>query len=173
MKNQVVYDHRLGHNAPVAKVLSDARPSTMRLIFIPSVVTLVLTLLRLFGELQHWSTVWFNPAAGGPLAVIGITWLAPIFGVYFARKLSGAGQTPAHAGHAVGYAVLGLILVVGGGLLTINFPMGFHGRLLFGWVVMVSVLSLGNAHWRSSNLRPFSSSAFLVGLRPEEFVVYS
>jgi hypothetical protein len=28
--------------------------------------------------------------AGGPLALIGISWLPPIFGVYFARKLMGA-----------------------------------------------------------------------------------
>ena len=33
-----------------------------KLILVPAVITLAVTLLRLLGELLHWSTVLFNPA---------------------------------------------------------------------------------------------------------------
>ena len=68
--------------------------SIPQLIFIPSVITLGITILRLVGELQHWPTSLFNPAAGGGGAIVGITWLVPILGVYFAMKLSAAGRVP-------------------------------------------------------------------------------
>jgi hypothetical protein len=61
---------------------SGKRMSIARLIFVPSAITLAVTLLRLIGELQHWSPVLFNPAPGGGGAIMGITWLVLIFGVY-------------------------------------------------------------------------------------------
>ena len=45
---------------------SGSRISITRLIIVPSVITLAVTVLRLVGELQHWSTRLFNPEAGGP-----------------------------------------------------------------------------------------------------------
>lgn len=36
------------------------------LILEPGLITLAVTILRLAGELQGWSTTWFNPAPGGP-----------------------------------------------------------------------------------------------------------
>src|SRR5262245_49407568 len=86
--------------------------SIPRLICLPSAITLAVTVLRLVGELGDWSKTWFNPEPGGFLAVVGIVWLVPIFGVYFALKLSSAGQGPPSAGHAIGHAVLGAILLV-------------------------------------------------------------
>ena len=91
---------------------SRAQFSIWRLIWVPGVITLAVTLLRLVGELRHWSKTWFNPEQGGFLAVVGIVWLAPIFGIYFALKLSGTGQGPESVAHAVGHAVLGSILLV-------------------------------------------------------------
>src|SRR3990172_10555561 len=73
---------------------SNNRLDLTRLIIIPSVITLFVTLFRLTGELRHWSTVLFNPAAGGGGALIGISLLVPIFGIYFALKLSAAGTGP-------------------------------------------------------------------------------
>jgi hypothetical protein len=78
-----------------------------RLIRIPAAVTLAVTLLRLVGELLHWSPVWFNPAAGGGLSPVGIVWLAPVFGIYFALRLAAAGAGPERLGRAIGYALLG------------------------------------------------------------------
>ena len=76
----------------MVEMTSSRRLSIGRLIFIPSVITLAVTLLRLIGELQHWSPILFNPTAGGGGAIMGITWLVLIFGVYFALKLSVAGK---------------------------------------------------------------------------------
>jgi hypothetical protein len=85
--------------------------STKNLILVPAVITLAVTLLRLTGELLHWSPVFFNPAAGGGGAIVGIAWLVPVFGVYFGLKLAKAGLAPAALGPAIGYAVLGFALM--------------------------------------------------------------
>jgi hypothetical protein len=78
----------------------------MSMIVIPAVITLLVTLLRLFGELQHWPTALFNPEAGGGGALVGISWLVPVFGGYFAYKLQRAGQGPARPWRALGLALL-------------------------------------------------------------------
>jgi hypothetical protein len=84
---------------------------TGRLILVPALITLAVTALRLVGELMHWSPRFFSREAGGAGAIVGIVWLVPIFGVYFARKLVAAGLGPAGAGRALGMAVLGLAFV--------------------------------------------------------------
>ena len=81
---------------------------------VPSVITLLVTLLRVMGELGHWSPTLFNSSPGGGGALVGITWLVPIFGIYFALKLSGAGEGPLGAGRAIGLAVFGLAVLAGG-----------------------------------------------------------
>ena len=73
---------------------SNSRISITRLILIPSVITLFVTLLRLVGELQNWPRALFNRDAGGGGSIVGITWLALVFGAYFALKLMSAGETP-------------------------------------------------------------------------------
>jgi len=90
------------------------RTSIAQLIAIPAIITLAITLVRLIGEMQGWSKVWFNPDPGGGGALIGIVWLVPLFGIYFAIKLSNAGEGPAGAGRAVLFAVVGIIIVVAG-----------------------------------------------------------
>jgi hypothetical protein len=83
--------------------------SIRRLIVVPAVVTLAVTLLRLIGELQHWSPRLFSREAGGAGALVGIVWLVPIFGIYFAMRLNKAGQGPASRGRAIGFAVAALL----------------------------------------------------------------
>lgn len=85
--------------------------STRNLILVPAVITLAVTLLRLTGELMHWSPKLFNPAPGGAGALVGIAWLVPIFGAWFGWKLAKAGERPASAGKAIGFAVLGFAIV--------------------------------------------------------------
>jgi len=90
------------------------RVSIGRLILWPSIITLAITVLRLVGELQHWSPRFFNPEPGGGGALVGISWLPLIFGVYFALKLVGAGEVPASASKAIFVPVLGIVLIVAG-----------------------------------------------------------
>ena len=96
---------------------------TWKLIRIPALVTLVITVVRLTGELQHWSPFWFNPNPGGGGALIGIVWLVPIFGIYFALKLKNMGEMP-KIGRTFGFAVIGLAVTIGGFFLA---KLIFHG----------------------------------------------
>ncbi|HWO01148.1 MAG TPA: hypothetical protein VNS63_17945 [Blastocatellia bacterium] len=106
--------------------------SIWQLIFIPAVITLAITILRLVGELKHWPTSLFNPKAGGGGSIIGITWLVPILGVYFALKLSSAGQGPASAAKTIGYALLGLAVTFAGGYIGFGLKAEFPGKLAIG-----------------------------------------
>ena len=93
--------------------------SLIRLVRVPALITLGVTLLRLIGELQGWSPALFNREAGGGGALVGIAWLAPIFGIYFALRLSQSGTAHIKAGKTFLYAVAGLaaFFVIGfGGL---------------------------------------------------------
>jgi len=83
--------------------------SIRRLIIVPAVITLAVTLLRLVGELQHWSPTLFSREAGGAGAIVGIVWLVPIFGIYFAIRLNQAGHGPTTRGRAIGFAVVALL----------------------------------------------------------------
>jgi hypothetical protein len=87
--------------------------SLPRLILVPALIALVFTIVRVLGEVNHWSERWFEPVTRGviPTAfgwVFGATWLAAPFGVYFALKLSAAEQGPESPGKAVFGAILSL-----------------------------------------------------------------
>ena len=85
----------------------------MQMILWPVVITLAITLLRLVGELQGWSKLLFNPAAGGGGAIVGISWLPFLFGPYFAWRLVREGRAPQSPWRAAGLAVLGIVLSIG------------------------------------------------------------
>jgi len=115
------------------------RPSITQLILVPALISLAVTLLRLAGELAHWSQKYFNTEVGGGGALVGITWLAPIFAMYFAVRSLRAGAGPRSAWRALGFALLGVVLIVGGGRLGSMLPglSGFYGRLMYIWAVFV------------------------------------
>lgn len=83
------------------------------LILVPTLITLAITLLRLTGELMNWAPVLFNKSAGGGGAVIGIAWLVPIFGFYFARQLMKMNDYPAGIGRVFGFSFLGIAVYAG------------------------------------------------------------
>ena len=113
-----------------------SRVSVTNLILIPSVITLAVTILRLVGELNNWSEFWFSRKAGGGGSLVGISWLVPIFGIYFAVKLSREGERPASAGRAIGFAFLGLVVFVA----AMAIPAAiFKQRVGFGLMVVASV----------------------------------
>ena len=117
-----------------------------KLVFWPAVVTLAITLLRLTGELLHWSPSLFNPTAGGGGALVGISWLPPLLGIVFAIQLVRAGLGPVSGGRAVGRALLGLLaavaVVFGSRALGLMKP-GQFGML--GLVLITSALAIGAA----------------------------
>lgn len=116
----------------------NSRTSILQLIFLPSVITLGVTLLRLVGELQHWPSVLFNRDAGGGFALVGITWLALVFGVYFAVKLARTGNEQPGAGRVVGFALLGLVISFAGGFLGFGMKAEFPGKMAIGLVLIIA-----------------------------------
>jgi hypothetical protein len=114
-----------------------SRCLVFRLILVPSIITLAVTLLRLLGELQHWSKVLFNPEAGGPWSIIGIAWLAPIFGIYFAARLLAGGQGPTSAWRALGWAIFAVAVIIALAYLgsVLHIERSFKGRLIYIWLV--------------------------------------
>jgi hypothetical protein len=123
------------------------RVSITSLVMMPALITLAVSILRLVGELEHWSKVLFNPTAGGGAAVVGISWLPFIFGVYFAMKLAGAGEGPASSGKAIGFAALGFVLVFAGPILAFGPKPAFPGKMAVGLLLMVAGAAVPFLSW--------------------------
>ncbi len=66
--------------------------SAWRLVQAAVWISLAVTLVRLLGALGGLPDFLVNREAGGTGAIIGISWLAPIFAVWFGRKLAAAGE---------------------------------------------------------------------------------
>ena len=127
---------------------STGSPSTARLIFVPVLVSVVVTLLRLTGELLAWSESWYNPKAGGFGAIVGITWLAPVFGVYFALHLYRRGQVPTNWRKSIVLAFLGTGLLFGGGVL--QEPIYLRSvwlSLIFIWAIGALAAGIQYSSW--------------------------
>jgi len=90
-----------------------SRPSIGRMVLVPALITLAITLLRLVGELSRWSPSLFNREPGGLGALVGIVWLIPVFGIYFALALAREGERPPSIGRAIGWAALAFLLNTG------------------------------------------------------------
>jgi hypothetical protein len=114
--------------------------SNRKLVLVPALITLAVTLLRLTGELMHWSPKLFNPAAGGGGALVGIAWLVPVFGAYFAVKLVRAGERPRRVASAIGLAVAGFALLplAGFGAAAAGLPQ--QSFATFGLFVVLSIV---------------------------------
>jgi hypothetical protein len=123
----------------MAETPSGTRPSITCLILVPSLITLAVTVLRLVGELQDWSKAWFNPEAGGPWSIVDITWLAPIFGIYFAVRLACGGEGPQSTWRALVFPVLGVAVGVAGiyEFIALQLHVSFEGRLIYFWTLFV------------------------------------
>lgn len=114
-----------------------------QLILFPALITLAVTTFRFLGELRQWSPTWFNHQMGW--SVVAILWLAPIFGIYFALKLSASGQQPASVWGALGLAVLGALVYLLPGFLPFNFA--FPTRLLYAWSFVVVAAVVTSPGW--------------------------
>jgi len=85
-------------------------------ILVPAIISLAVTLLRLTGELYEWSDVWF-----GPLSPFGITWLVPIFGLYFGWRLGKAGYRPSSILKTLLYLIGAILVFVITGIIASRF----------------------------------------------------
>jgi hypothetical protein len=125
---------------------------TLRIIRGPFAISVVVTLLRLAGELTHVSERWFQRSTGGILPsgvgwLLGISWLPVIFGPYFLRRLRET-SVRAPARRVFLFAVVGAVFV----LLSSRFvlprlPLPFPRILLLVWTVMASGAALQAMGW--------------------------
>ncbi len=125
---------------------SNSPVSISSLILWPAVISLAVTLLRLYGELQHWAKPWFNNAAGGGGAVIGISWLPFIFGPYFAMRLSKAGLRPSGNLKTILIGFVGIVMVMGGAIVGFSPPIGL-GKFVAGLLAMAVGTALQFNPW--------------------------
>lgn len=129
--------------------MADAKPLRItRLIAIPTLITLAVTILRLFGELKHWPAPWFSTAAGGGGAIIGISWLPLIFGPYFALKLAAAAEGPGSTGKSIGFAALSLLVLAAGGFLFASTLKHANLLTLLGLLLMLGSAFVPGIGWR-------------------------
>jgi hypothetical protein len=110
-------------------------------------ITLVVTFLRLVGELQHWSPLLFNPEAGGIGSLIGITWLAPVFGIYFAMRLSNSGAGPERPVRAVISAILGIGVIVAGSVVAGLLGVGYYGQMVAFCLLFAVAAAIQYSTW--------------------------
>jgi hypothetical protein len=123
--------------------------SITSLVTVPALSTLGITILRVVGELQHWSPRFFNTAPGGGAALVGISWLPIIFGPYFAVKLAGAGDGPSSTGKAIGFSFLALVVFVLAGFLF-GKTIGHASFLtLLALLLMLFAAFVPGVGWRS------------------------
>src|SRR5688572_12315964 len=64
------------------------KPRLLPLLGIAALITLVVTIVCLVGDLQGWSAGWFDTVAGSPWNPFGIAVLVPVFGFLFGRRLA-------------------------------------------------------------------------------------
>ncbi|MEM7203876.1 MAG: hypothetical protein AAF628_26670 [Planctomycetota bacterium] len=91
------------------------RPGLFSLVLVPAILTLVVTVVRVVGEIQGWSPQLFG-GEGNPRAIVGISWLVFVFGAYFGWRLQRTGGGPDKLGRAAITYIIGVAVVVGGGL---------------------------------------------------------
>jgi hypothetical protein len=130
--------------------MTDAKSvSITRLIAIPALITLGVTILRLVGELRHWPSPWFSAAAGGGGAIVGITWLPIIFGPYFAVKWGEPGGGPLSLSKSIGFAVLGLAVL----FIAIRWAQSTYSHpsplTLVAFLVMLAAAFIPGIAWRA------------------------
>ena len=120
----------------------DSSPRPGQLVLVPALITLAVTLLRLVGELQGWSPRLFSRAAGGGGALVGISWLVPVFGAWFGWKLAASGERPKSAWKALGLTVLALAVLPASGFAAAK--LGVQGTSVTALAVfaVVSVAAL-------------------------------
>ncbi len=123
--------------------------SVWTFIAVPALVTLGITILRLAGDLKHWPSPWFSNAAGGGLAIVGISWLPLIFGPYFAVKLARSGDVPSSAWRPIGFALSGVAVmaVTGFAASALNILGSFPGGFLLFLAAFAVAGALQRAGW--------------------------
>ena len=129
--------------------------STARLIAVPAFLSIAVTALRLVGELLHWPKPLVNSDVCGK-AILGVVWLVPVFGTYFAVKFFHAGGAPQRFSLSVVLAISALALKLAGTFIMESHGMTYALRLSTNFIATSIGLVLSAVAW------PTLSKALLV-----------
>jgi len=121
-------------------------PSTARLIAVPALISIGVTALRLVGELLHWAKPLVNSDVCGK-AILGVVWLVPIFGIYFAVKLFHADNAPQRFAGPMVLAISALALKLAGTFVMESQGMRYAPRLSMNFIVTLTGLVLSAMAW--------------------------
>lgn len=122
-------------------------PAIWPLVAVPAAITLGVTVLRLAGEMLHWSPRFFSREAGGGLAVVGIAWLVPVFGIWFALKIKHLGVPPPRVGRGLAVTLAALAAAPAIGLLAIPLGLGPVGQVVLLCLACVVTIAIGRMAW--------------------------
>ena len=122
-------------------------PSRFRLLAVPILITFAVTIFRLVGEFQNWSPRLFSRQPGGLGALVGIIWLAPLFGFYFGRRLLNVGHAPPSTRRALMHALGAVPVLVGWGLLNALLWPPFQAQVLGAAAASLLVVVLQVRGW--------------------------
>jgi hypothetical protein len=114
-----------------------ARLFVWRLVAWPAAITLAVTLLRLTGELFKWSPALFSREAGGGSALVGIAWLVPFFGIWFAVKLHRAGEPKPRVLRGLGIVIAAFAIVPAAGAVIFRMESLIAQVAIFSLVTLV------------------------------------
>ncbi len=125
--------------------------SATRIVIVPALIAVGVTLARLTGELHHWPRPLVNADVCGK-AILGVVWLVPVFSIYFAMKLWRSRQPP-RLNVAIALAAAGLLLKLAGtyvmerqgpylARMSLNSALTFAGLLLqfLAWPELAKIL---------------------------------
>lgn len=105
-------------------------PGLLHLVLVPAGITLLVTLGRLAGELVGGPASMFSTAPGGGSALVGITWLVPVFGAWFGFRLARDGRSPERRLRALLLFVVAAAIYVGGFQLAGGVDASTHDGLV-------------------------------------------
>ncbi len=98
--------------------MDNKAPGILSLVLVPAIITLIVSVLRLVGELQGWGNPLVDNHAPGHedqgLALLGASWLIFIFGLWFGLKIRKSTGEPAHIGKTALKLVLAFAITMGG-----------------------------------------------------------
>ena len=86
--------------------------SVLVAILIAAVLSLIVSLVRLYGEVQGWAPTIFSTEAGGGGSPLGITWLVLVFGFWFGRRLARDGSRPRSTLLAFVLPIVGIVITM-------------------------------------------------------------
>ncbi len=128
----------------------DQKPPSIRsLVVVPAILTLAVTIVRLVGELNGWSPLLFGTAsADGPKAIIGISWLIFVFGLWFGFRVQRSSAGLAKPGKTLLCCLLPIAILFGGfalseklGLVSMPTPEAPGEVKGLGWFLGISAVA--------------------------------